>query len=188
MYTMVGISGSLRGASTNTGLLRCAADLCAKAPLSEKVRFVIADIHDVPLYNADVEAVGMPQSVQRLIAAVTSANALVLACPEYNYSIAPALKNALDWVSRAPDNAALAGKPAAMFGAGGLMGTSRAQHHLRQVCVRLDLLPINHPEGFFNAFTGGFAANGDVENDEISQQVDKVLRGLLRALERGVVA
>ena len=70
---------------------------------------------------------------------MTEADALVLACPEYNYSLAPALKNALDWVSREPDCAPFNGKPVAIMGAGGGMGTSRAQYHLRQVCVYLNL-------------------------------------------------
>ena len=87
-----------------------------------------------------------------------AADALVLACPEYNYSIAPALKNALDWLSREPDNVLLAGKAAAIMGAGGGMGTSRAQYHLRQVCVYLDLHVVNKPEIFSSGTSG--AENG----------------------------
>lgn len=185
MYRIVGLSGSLRRASTNTGLLRCAAACCEREPLQGRARLQLVDIHEVPLFNADVEEQGAPDSVKRLVAAIAEADGLLLACPEYNYSMAPALKNALDWASRVPDNSALAGKPAAMLGAGGLMGTSRAQYHLRQTCVRLDLVPINKPEGFFNAFTGGFAENGDVLDSEIALQVEKVLGGLVRAMERG---
>jgi len=107
------------------------------AELSEGVSMEIADLSAVPFFNVD-----LPERrayVQRLMAQAGVADALVLACPEYNYSIAPALKNAIDWISREPDNALIAGKPAAIMGAGGGMGTSRAQYHLRQVCIFLDL-------------------------------------------------
>jgi chromate reductase len=87
----------------------------------------------VPFYNADIT--DKPAAVQQLLAQLAQADALLLACPEYNYSMAPALKNALDWASREPDNKLLAGKAVAILGAGGGMGTSRAQYHLRQSCV-----------------------------------------------------
>ena len=113
-----------------------------------------------------------------LIRQVTEADALVLACPEYNYSIAPALKNALDWASREPNNALLAGKPAAILGAGGGMGTSRAQYHLRQVCVFLDLHPLNKPEVFANAFAGAFDADGNLTDAKLIQQVAAQMQAL----------
>lgn len=185
MFTFVGLSGSLRKASTNTGLLRCAQASCAKGELAEKVHFITLDLMDVPLYNGDVEAAGLPVAVQKLVEAITAADALVLACPEYNYSIAPVLKNALDWASRVPENAALSGKPAILLGAGGMAGTSRSQHHLRQVCVRLNLYPLNQPEGLFNAFQGGFDADGSVNNPEIVQSVEKQVLALVRVLENG---
>jgi chromate reductase len=109
---------------------------------------------------------------------MATADALVLACPEYNYSIAPALKNALDWASREPNNALLAGKPAAILGAGGGMGTSRAQYHLRQVCVFLDLHPLNKPEVFANAFAGAFDADGNLTDAKLIQQVAAQMQAL----------
>src|SRR5579872_2117856 len=98
----VGIAGSLRKKSTNSGLLRCAQKQ-APAELSLE----IADITDVPLFNAGLEPQGKPASVERVLAQLAAADALVLACPEYNYSIAPALKNILDWASRVPNNTVL---------------------------------------------------------------------------------
>lgn len=183
MYNIVGLTGSLRKASTNKGLLRCAAEFCESEVLRDKVRFMILEAGELPFFNADVEDAGKPPSVRRFVSTVTAAHALVLATPEYNYSMAPALKNALDWASREKDNAALTGKPVALMGAGGLMGTSRAQYHLRQVCVRLDLYPLNKPEGFFNAFNGGFGHNGDVLDREIAQHVGKILLALVRELD-----
>lgn len=182
MFTLLGMSGSLRQASTNRGLLRCAQIFC-QAEEAGRYQFNILDLIDIPFFNGDLEAEGPPPSVQNLMEAVHEADALVLACPEYNYSMAPALKNALDWASRAPENAALTEKPVIFFGAGGGMGTSRSQYHLRQVCVRLDLHPQNKPEGFFNAFQGGFDAAGNVTDPEIVSQVGKMMRGLFRVLE-----
>lgn len=170
----VGIAGSLRKKSTNSGLLRCAQKQ-APAELSLE----IADITDVPLFNADLEPQGKPASVERVLAQLAAADALVLACPEYNYSIAPALKNILDWASRVPNNAVLAGKPIAIMGAGGGMGTSRAQYHLRQVCVFLDLHPLNKPEVFANAFAGGFDADGNLTDPKITQMITDQMLALV---------
>lgn len=168
---LLGISGSLRRQSTNAGLLRA-----AMAELPEGVSMAIADLSEVPFYNADLST--KPAAVDKLLAQMATADALVLACPEYNYSIAPALKNALDWASREPNNALLAGKPAAILGAGGGMGTSRAQYHLRQVCVFLDLHPLNKPEVFANAFAGAFDADGNLTDAKLIQQVAAQMQAL----------
>ena len=168
--TFVGISGSLRKASRNSGLLRCCA-----ANLPKGVSLEIADISELPFYNADMEK---PAAVQRLIDQVSAADGLVLACPEYNYSLAPALKNALDWLSREPDLAPLTGKTACIVGAGGGMGTCRSQHHLRQVCVYLNLHMLNKPELFSNAFTACFDDNGNVQDAGLAQQAADVMQGL----------
>ncbi len=168
---LLGICGSLHRQSTNAGLLRA-----AMAELPEGVSMEIADLSEVPFYNADLGS--KPLAVDKLLAQMGAADALVLACPEYNYSIAPALKNALDWASREPNNALLAGKPAAILGAGGGMGTSRAQYHLRQVCVFLDLHPLNKPEVFANAFVGAFDADGNLTDAKLIQQVAAQMQAL----------
>lgn len=166
----VGISGSLRAASRNTGLLRCCA-----ANVPDGVSLEIADISALPFYNADIEK---PAAAQKLIDMVSAADGLVLACPEYNYSLAPALKNALDWLSREPNLAPLAGKTACIVGAGGGMGTSRAQYHLRQVCVYLDLHLLNKPELFSNAFTPAFDDNGNVQDEALVKQVSALMQAM----------
>ena len=168
---LLGICGSLRRQSTNAGLLRA-----AMAELPEGVSMEIADLSAVPFYNADLTE--KPAAVHTLLAQMGAADALVLACPEYNYSLAPALKNALDWASREPNNALLAGKPAAILGAGGGMGTSRAQYHLRQVCVFLDLHPLNKPEVFANAFAGSFDADGNLTDAKLIGQVAAQMQAL----------
>jgi chromate reductase, NAD(P)H dehydrogenase (quinone) len=168
---LLGISGSLRRQSANSGLLRAAL-----AELPEGVSMDIADLRDIPFYNADLAE--KPASVSRVLAQIAAADALVLACPEYNYSLAPALKNILDWASREPNNALLAGKAVAIMGAGGGMGTSRAQYHLRQVCVFLDLHPLNKPEVFSNAFAGAFDADGNLTDPKLIQLIADQMRAL----------
>ncbi|MDX5405628.1 MAG: NAD(P)H-dependent oxidoreductase [Chromatiaceae bacterium] len=168
---VLAICGSLRAKSTNRGLLRYAQ---ANAPEGMKIH--IADILDVPFYNADLAA--KPAAVEQLLKQLAQADALLLACPEYNYSMAPALKNALDWASREPDNHLLSGKAVAIMGAGGGMGTSRAQYHLRQVCVYLNLHPLNQPEVFANAFSGSFDTDGNLTDERIQGLVVKQLGAL----------
>lgn len=174
----LGIAGSLRRASTNRGLLRA-----AQAALPESVSMEIADLTDIPFYNADITE--KPASVQRVLAQIGQADALVLACTEYNYSLAPALKNILDWASREPNNALLAGKPVALMGAGGGMGSSRSQYHMRQVCVFLDLHPLNKPEVFANAFAGAFDGEGNLVDEKLRGLVAQQMTALKAALPQG---
>ncbi|WP_321368483.1 NADPH-dependent FMN reductase [uncultured Desulfuromusa sp.] len=170
---IVGICGSLRKNSTNLGLLRYAQE---HAPEGMEIR--IAELKEVPFFNADLELEDRPSAVQTLLRDIEAADALLLACPEYNYSLAPALKNALDWASREKDNRLLAGKPAAILGSGGGLGSARAQYHLRQVCVYLDLRVLNKPEIFCNAFAGGFDPSGNLIDVELQKLVDSQLEEL----------
>ena len=176
--TLLGIAGSLRQASTNRGLLRA-----AQAQLPAGAHLDIANLTDIPFYNQDIAEI--PAAVSHVLAQIGAADALVLACTEYNYSLAPALKNILDWASREPDNALLAGKPVAIMGAGGGMGTSRAQYHLRQVCVFLDLRPLNKPEVFANAYAGGFDADGNLIDEKLTQLIGEQMQALVA---RGIAA
>lgn len=166
-----GICGSLRSKSTNRGLLRYAQD---HAPAGMEI--TIADLSEVPFYDSD--RTEKPAAVQALLTGIDQADALLLACPEYNYSLAPALKNALDWASREPDNRLLSGKAAAIMGSGGGMGTSRAQYHLRQVSVFLNLHLLNSPEVFCNAFTDSFDAEGNLVDEKIQKLIIEQLESL----------
>ncbi|HEY0924327.1 NADPH-dependent FMN reductase [Rheinheimera pacifica] len=170
---VLAICGSLRAKSTNRGLLRYAQ---AHAPDGMKIH--LADLQDVPFYNADLAE--KPAAVKQLLKQIGEADALLFGCPEYNYSLAPALKNAIDWASREPDNQLLTGKPVAIMGAGGGMGTSRAQYHLRQVCVYVNLYPLNQPEVFANAFTGSFDNDGNLTDEKIQGMVRKQLDALAK--------
>ena len=124
---LLGISGSLRRASHNTALLRACEEL---AP--DDVEVEILRLHDVPLFDRDVEARGYPASVVALREAIAAADGLLLASPEYNWSISGVLKNAIDWASRGKDSP-LDHKPTGLLSSAGRGGGRRAQAHLRQV-------------------------------------------------------
>ena len=173
----VGICGSLRKNSRNMGMLRCASEV-----MPEGTALEIIDITEIPLYREDM---AKPDSVKLLAEKVREADGLVLAVAEYNYSYAPALKNALDWLSR-EQGELLAGKTCAMMGAAGGMGSSRAQYHLRQCCVYLDLRVLNKPEVFANAFSPAFEARGDVADTDEGRLLREQIAGLMKALAERV--
>lgn len=129
---ILGIAGSLRRASFNRALLRAAQEL---APQGMEIE-IFDRVGELPLYNPDVEAMGAPEPVAALKLAISRAHGLLIATPEYNYSIPAPLKNALDWASRPPAETPLRGKPIAIMGAAvGAVGTARAQLALRQSLV-----------------------------------------------------
>ena len=137
---LLGISGSLRKHSYNSGVLRAIPSL-----LPDGMTFEVAELADVPFYNADVEQTGFPDAVKGFRARVDSADALIFAVPEYNFSLPGVLKNALEWLSR-PPNPPVNGKPCAVFGASvSPLGTARGQFHFRHVCVSLNMLAVNVP-------------------------------------------
>lgn len=143
---IIGISGSLRKKSYNTRLLKIAQGL-----LPEGVSLEIVSLQDIPCFNEDVEAEGLPENVREFRRKVFTADAILFASPEYNSSFTASLKNALDWASRKPQNEPyptfpIAGKPYAIIGVGGRYGTSRSQSHLRQVLQKLDMPGVNQPE------------------------------------------
>jgi chromate reductase, NAD(P)H dehydrogenase (quinone) len=166
---VLGVSGSLRKGSFNTMALKAAQEL---AP--EGMTIEIADISAFPLYNEDVKAQGYPPPVQAFRDKIAAADALLFSTPEYNYSVSGVLKNAIDWGSR-PPNQPFDGKPIAMMGAsGGVLGTGRAQYHLRQMCVFLNMYPLNKPEVMIAQAHTRFDAEGKL--------TDETARGLIKQL------
>lgn len=177
---LLGISGSLRKGSYNTGLLRAAAEL-----LPENTTLTLADISDIPLYNQDVFDEGMPAPVQRLREQIGDADALVIATPEYNYSVPAVLKNAIDWASRPAPTTPLNQKPVAIMGAsGGQFGTVRAQLHLRHILVYLDMLPLNKPEVLVNGARSKFDAEGNLTDQPTRELIRQQLEALARWTHR----
>lgn len=160
MLRIIGLSGSLRKASLNTQLLRAAARL-----LPGGVSLDIADIHAVPLYDGDVEAAGVPSAVAALKAQVTAADALLIATPEYNHSTPGVLKNALDWMSRPPqDPPVFARRPVAVIGASpGPFGSARSQPALLPVLRALQARVFaDAPPFYVPAAHAAFDADGQL--------------------------
>jgi chromate reductase, NAD(P)H dehydrogenase (quinone) len=169
----LGFSGSLRKGSLNSAALRAAGEL-----LPEGMSLELADLSDVPIYNDDVRIVGFPASVERLRAQVLAADALLFATPEYNYSIPGMLKNAIDWVSRPPDQP-FNGKPVAIMGVTpSLWGTTRAQYHLRQCCVFLNMFPLNKPEVLVAQAASKFDATGALTDTMTRDMIAQMLVAL----------
>jgi chromate reductase len=141
MIRILGIAGSLRKGSYNRAALRASVDLVPPGSLLETF-----ELDDIPGFNADQER-KPPQQVRDFKTKVRAADAILMVTPEYNYSIPGVLKNAIDWASRPYGDNAWDGKPVAIMGAsGGMLGTGRAQYHLRQVFVFLNMFPLNQPE------------------------------------------
>ncbi|MDE2517743.1 MAG: NAD(P)H-dependent oxidoreductase [Rhodospirillales bacterium] len=154
---ILGIAGSLRKASFNAAALRACQGL---APAGMAIE--IFDIASIPLYNEDLRGEGFPPPVVALRAAIKAADGLLIATPEYNYSVPGVLKNAIDWASRPPEQP-FDGKPIGIIGASaGVLGTARAQYHLRQCFVFLNGHVMNRPEVMIGGAQNKFAADGSL--------------------------
>ncbi len=139
--TILGIAGSLRRESYNRAALRAAKQL-----VPEGVTLDIFELDGIPAFNQDEEK-NTPAKVVELKQRIRAADALLIVTPEYNCSVPGVLKNAIDWATRPYGDSAWSGKPVAIMGASpGMLGTARAQYHLRQIFVGLNVFPINQPE------------------------------------------
>ena len=171
---ILGIAGSLRKKSYNRGLLRAALEI---AP--SNCNLEIFDLEGIPLFNEDHEA-NQPELVMRLKRQVYAADAILIATPEYNYSISGVLKNAMDWGSRPYGDNSWENKPVAIMGASlGMQGTSRAQYHLRQVFVYLNMHPVNKPEVMVASAHERFDAAGNVTDPKTRQKIAELLTALI---------
>jgi chromate reductase, NAD(P)H dehydrogenase (quinone) len=170
---ILGIAGSLRRGSYNKAALRVAQQL-----VPEDATIEIFDLDGIPGFNQDDE-LQPPAKVTELKNRVRAADAILFATPEYNYSIPGVLKNAIDWASRPYGNSAWEGKPVAVMGASiGTLGTARAQYHLRQSFVFLNMYPLNQPE----VMIANAAERFDVDGNLIDEKAKDLIRQLLRSL------
>ena len=170
---ILGISGSLRRGSHNRKLLRAASALLP--PGAELVEW--DGLATLPAFDEDLETTP-PETVRAFFEAIEGADALLIATPEYNFSIPGVLKNVIDWLSRPPFDTALAGKPLAIMGAGGRLGSARAQYHLRQVCGCLSMLPVPRPEIFVLNAWEKFDEQGRLTDTAVGKQVSELLVAL----------
>ncbi|BFI37047.1 hypothetical protein MARPO_0010s0019 [Marchantia polymorpha] len=179
---IIGISGSFRKGSTNTGLLRAAVEIVEKD--FSDVSLEIVEISNLPFVNTDLEVNGTyPESVTEFRAKVLSADGILFACPEYNYSVTGVLKNAVDWASRPPN--VWGDKGAAIISSGGGNGGSRSSYHLRQTGVYIDLHFINKPEMFVKAFEP--PQKFDQDGNLIDQKSKEYLKEVVKALRAWII-
>jgi chromate reductase len=171
--TILGIAGSLRKDSYNRAALRAAQQL---AP--EGARLEIFDLAGIPAFSQDDEG-NLPAKVAELKEKVRAADAILFVTPEYNFSIPGVLKNAIDWASRPYGDNSWEGKPVAVMGASvGILGTARAQYHLRQVFVFLNMHAVNRPEVMIGNAADRFDEQGNLTDETTRKLIGQLLENL----------
>ena len=172
--TILGIAGSLRRQSYNRSALRAAQQL-----LPEGAALEIFELDGIPGFNQDEEQ-NPPAKIVELKKRVRAADAILFVTPEYNYSVPGVLKNAIDWASRPYGDSAWDGKPAAIMGASiGNIATARAQYHLRQMFVFLNIFPLNQPEVMIGNAAERFDENGNLTDETTKDYIRKLLQSLV---------
>jgi len=171
---ILGIAGSLRKQSFNRALLRAAQELTPQGVTIETF-----ELDGIPGFNQDDEA-NPPAKVAELKQRIRSADAILFVTPEYNYSIPGLLKNAIDWASRPYGQSAWNGKPVALMGASvGSIGTARAQYHLRQTFVFLNMYAVNQPEVMLGNAHQHFDQDGKLTDETAKKLISQLLEELV---------
>ena len=174
-FKILAFAGSLRKGSYNKALVRAAVEL---AP--ENVSIEVFDLEGIPPFNQDLEN----QPTEKVVdfkAKIMRADALLIATPEYNYSVPGVLKNAIDWASRPRADTPLEGKPVAIMSAStGRFGGARAQYHLRQSFVFLNMHPINRPEVMLPLARDNIDENGNLTNEQTRQLIRQLIEALVK--------
>lgn len=177
--TILGIAGSLRKDSYNRAALRA-----SKTLKPDDAQVDIFELNGIPGFNQDEER-NPPEKVVELKTRVKAADAILFVTAEYNYSIPGVLKNAIDWGSRPSGQSVWDGKPAAIMGASiGMLGSARAQYHLRQCCVYLNMYLLNNPEVMIPFAAERFDANGNLVDDRTRALITQLLENLVRWTRR----
>lgn len=172
---ILGIVGSLRKDSYNRLALKAAQE---RVPDGAVLNLV--ELHGIPVFDQDNE-MEMPAAVLEFKRRILAADAILFATPEYNYSVSGVLKNAIDWASRPYGESAWTGKPAAVMGAStGSLGTARAQYHLRQILVTLDMPVVNQPEVMIGNAAQRFGPDGRLTDEPTRAHIQKLLAALVR--------
>ena len=176
---ILGIAGSLRRDSYNRSALRAAADLVPAGTTLD-----IFELDGIPGFNQDQEQ-EPPAKVVELKKRINESDAVLFVTPEYNYSVPGVLKNAIDWASRPYGDSAWDGKPAAIMGASvGMIGTARAQYHLRQMFVFLNMYPINQPEVMIANASERFDSSGNLTDEKTREFIRQLLHNLVEWTRR----
>jgi chromate reductase len=177
--SILGFAGSLRKGSYNKALLRAAQELVPTNAALE-----IFDLEGIPPFNQDFES-QPPERVKEFKQKIRKADAILIATPEYNYSIPGVLKNAIDWASRPYGDNAFEGKPVGIISAsGGMLGGSRAQYQLRQTFIFLDMHPLNRPEVIVPNVHEKVDQSGRVTDEKTRQKIRELLEALVTWTKR----
>ncbi len=151
----------------------------AKVLSPDKAQIEVFEIEGIPAFNQDLEQ-NPPTRVKEFKRQIKAADAILIATPEYNYSIPGVLKNAIDWASRPYGDNAFSGKPAAIMGASiGMIGTARAQYHLRQCFVFLNMQAVNQPEVMIPFAQEKFDENGNLKDERTKESIRELLHALM---------
>lgn len=178
-FRILGIAGSLRRESYNRAALRAAIELVPQDAVIETF-----ELDGIPGFNQDEEQ-NPPAKVTELKQQIRQADAILIVTPEYNYSIPGVLKNAIDWASRPYGDSAWNGKPAAIMGVSvGAIGTARAQYHLRQMMVFLNMFPVNQPEVMIGNGSQRFDAQGKLTDEATKDFIRQLLQNLVEWTRR----
>ena len=171
---ILGFAGSLRKGSFNRGILKAALEL-----VPNEARLEIFDLEGIPLFNQDLEG-DPPAKVREFKEKIRAADALLIVTPEYNYSMSGVLKNAIDCASRPYGDNAFDDKPVAIMGASvGMTGTARAQYHLRQSCVFVNMHPLNQPEVMVPTAQEKFDDTGRLTDQKTREKIGELLTALV---------
>jgi len=175
------ISGSLRTGSYNRKALQIAKKMAAE--LGAQVSEIDLKSLALPIYDQDIQDMGMLESAIKLKSAIEAADALLIASPENNYSISAALKNALDWASR--NGNSWSGKVAAVFGASdGRIGTARGQVHLRQILMSLNVIATPQPQVYISLADQAFNLDGSLKDPKLNEQLHKLITNTLTLAQK----
>ena len=171
---ILGFAGSLRRQSYNRAILAAAFEM-----VPDDATLEIFELEGIPPFNQDLE-LEPPGKVRDFKARIRAADAILIATPEYNYSISGVLKNAIDWASRPYGDNAFDGKPVGLMGASvGMLGTARAQYDLRRSFVFLNMLPLNQPEVMVPFAQDKVDVNGRLTDEKTRKKIRELLESLV---------
>ena len=180
---ILGFAGSLRKESYNKAILAAALEA-----IPDDASLEVFDLEGIPPFNQDLE-LQPPDKVKEFKARIRAADAILIATPEYNYSIPGVLKNAIDWASRPYGDNAFDGKPVAVMGASiGTLGTARAQYDLRRSFVFLNMLPLNQPEVMIPFAQDKVDSKGRVTHENTRKKIKELLESLVAWTRRTKLA
>jgi chromate reductase, NAD(P)H dehydrogenase (quinone) len=176
---ILGVCGSARKASLTMAAMRACGEL-----MPSGMSMTIARIDDIPMYNQDLFDAGIPQPAKRFYDEIAKADGVLIGTPEYNFSLPPLLKNAIDWVSKMPSQP-FNNKPIAVFSASqGPLGGARVQYDVRRILVQLWGLVLPRPEVFVGAAQTKFDAQGKLTDEATRKFLGELVAGLKTWTER----